>query len=159
MFKSEWPSECHADPNIPDTELEVNKVSVAPEPVTYALSSASKFERVHPIKLLCSHSSSFYQLKKAVCWLLRVKAQLCKQCVNFGPITVAEISSAENLILKHVQNERYAKELSSIRRNESVSKSSPIAKLCPVICDGLIVVGVRLKHANSNHANSNHFTT
>ena len=57
------------------------------------------------------------------------------------------MSSAENLILRHVQKEQYAKELSSIRRNESVSKSSPIAKLCPVIRDGLIVVGGRLKHA------------
>ena len=148
MFKSEWQSECHADPNIPDTELEVNKVSVMPEPVTYSLSSASEFEQVHPIKLLCSHYSSFYRLKKAVCWLLRLKAQLRKQCVNFGPITVAEMSSAENMILKHVQKEQYAKELSSIRRNESVSKSSPIAKLCPVIRDGLIVVGGRLKHAS-----------
>ena len=43
MFKSEWPSECQADPDIPDTGLEVNKVSVVPEPVTYALLLASEY--------------------------------------------------------------------------------------------------------------------
>ena len=76
-----------------------------------------------------------------------VLAELRKQCDNVSPFNIAKMISAENLILKHVQKEQYAKELSSIRRNESVSKSSPIAKICLVIRDGLIVVGGRLKHA------------
>ena len=80
-----------------------------------------------------------------------------------SPLSMEEINSAKAEILKYVQRQSYTKEISSLKETErhdekespcdrsrettSVKKSSSVYKLDPVLVDGVLRVGGRLKLA------------
>ena len=99
--------------------------------------------------------SSFYRLKLAVAWLLRVKLCMrerlkCSESVlNMSAVSVSELNDAETSLLKYVQRTCFSKCYSSLLKGslEHVTKSSPLYKLKPIFVDGLIRVGGRLNKA------------
>ncbi|XP_076045785.1 uncharacterized protein LOC143028028 [Oratosquilla oratoria] len=104
----------------------------------------------HPIDTLIEHYSSLYRLKKAVGWWLRLVQFLKKKIPQNSPLEIHELKHAENLIVKHVQGRAYFHETKNIEAGKTVLKSSSIYKLSPILIDGLLVVGGRLKHAALN---------
>ena len=105
----------------------------------------------HPLDILIQHYSSYYRLKKAICWLLRVKYcfKVDKLARN-TPITVAEMRDAEVVIIKYVQGCAYEDELTALKQGKYVANSSRLFTLAPTMKYGLLVVGGRLKHAAIN---------
>ncbi len=63
------------------------------------------------------------------------------------PRTPDKIDQARNVILKATQKAAFAKELSTLQANQSVSKSSCLRKLSPIMDDNFICVGGRLKYS------------
>ena len=86
------------------------------------------------------HYSSYYRLKKAV-YLRGDRFNVDK------PITVDEIKSADIMIIMHVQADVFRDEMVSLKHGKGVRRSSRIFNMSPIINDGLLEVGGRLKHA------------
>ncbi|XP_030613054.1 uncharacterized protein LOC115799898 [Archocentrus centrarchus] len=63
------------------------------------------------------------------------------------PLTPEELSQAKTIILKEAQKAHFGKELSALNACKPISKQSPLQKLSPILQDGLISVGGRLKHS------------
>ena len=73
---------------------------------------------------------------------------------TIAPITVPELRGAEKEIVEHVQREAFSEEISVLMKNErggsnpkAIKKSSSIYQLDPVVNDGLLRVGGRLRRA------------
>ena len=106
-------------------------------------------QRTHPFDRLIAFYSSFYRLKKAVSWLLRtIHSRRAKSSINMSHITVAELRHAESLLVGHTQRMSYSSELADLSAGRPPNKSSAILALNPVLLNGLLVVGGRIKHAN-----------
>lgn len=71
------------------------------------------------------------------------------------PRTTDEIAQAKDVILRAAQRSAFVKELAALQANRSVPKSSPLGKLSPILEDGLICVGGRLKHSQVTPAEKN----
>ena len=106
-------------------------------------------QRTHPIDRLIAFHSSFYRLKKAICWLLRI-TQSCrsKSTIDMSPVTVTELGHAESLVVGHIQRMSYSSEIADLSAGRPLNKSSAIIALNPMLVNGLLVVGGRIKHAN-----------
>ncbi len=153
-----------SDPTICESDAEVKKAKVL------ATSSTKKFELDRFV-----HCSSWQRLKKAVALCLLLKKWLKSKVSNqpfptpqmvtrqnklslYETVSTNDLREAELEILKHVQSNAFAGELSRLREGSSdtVSSSSPLFKLnCFVDTDGLVRVGGRLAKANlsSNERN------
>lgn len=120
---------------------------------------------------MIQHFSSWYRLNKHVAWLLRYRSKLLcairkrkqeeKVVFTTGkplPITTEEVQQAESKILKYVQRRHFAEETSQMEEESntgdkkglkpsSVKKSSQLRKLNPIMINGLLHVGGRLRNA------------
>ena len=145
-YKSEWRAvNCSVtDEMIDDNDPEISREKVKS---SCAIGLATRLEAEHPLQTLCDHFSSLYKLKKAVAWLLRVKDRLTGTGMRNGPIRAQEMHTAERLLIRFVQQASYGNEISSLRQNGQVSRTSPLRKLSPAMTDDLLVVGGRLKHS------------
>ena len=101
----------------------------------------------HPLNLLIDHYSSFYRLCKAVSWLLRFKMFLKEKTLIKGFVRRDEMVIAERHVVSFVQEGSFPVEIQQLKNNESVKLSSPLSKLTPMMLDGMMVVGGRLKHS------------
>ena len=102
----------------------------------------------HPIDVLCDHYSSWYKLKKALAWILRIKCKLLHRSTSTDFLVVEEMRNAEHVVLRYVQSVHYSAELSSLSSSGSVTRSSPLYKLQPVLNDeNLLIINGRLSHA------------
>ena len=135
-----WPCQPDFDRHVSIDDLEVKK-----DPVVYCTDMSD--DEPNALNTLFSHYSSWYQLRKAVAWILRVKTFLLqrirKGCSNIKPdqpISVDELSSAECAIVRHVQHTSFDKVTLKSRcfKKLGVSASDP----------GLLRVGGRLGNAN-----------
>ena len=92
--------------------------------------------------------SSWKRLRSSVAWILRLKLKLRrKRAVPEGPLSVDELEEAENEIIACVQRSGFEKEISSL---SELSKSNPLRKLRPIVHQGLLRVGGRLRNAREN---------
>ena len=114
--------------------------------------------------------SLWTRLKRVVAWIQRYKGMLPRQSqlrqenkeINFQsgkgeivPLTVCEIRDAEEVIIKHVQNQSFKEDMQTLRRvtqetqdkKTAVKKGSNIYKLDPFMENGFIPVGGRLHNA------------
>ena len=155
--KSAWPTFTSrvSDALCEDHEhIEVKHDSIVSPPVHQAavndvIVTDSSQPHPHPLDELINHYSSLYRLKKVLCWLVRVMHRL-RDGMNESrnePITVTEMRHAETVLIKHVQNTSFAREIRSITRGENVLKSSDIRALNPILFADILVVGGRLRHA------------
>ena len=106
--------------------------------------------------------SSWYKLKKCIAWVLRYKRILLEACrsrskakvssdVNRkppSPLNVQEMENAQKEVLKYVQRQHFQEEVAHLARGSEVKKSSALARLSPMLMDGLLIVGGRLRHAS-----------
>ncbi|XP_076047314.1 uncharacterized protein LOC143028837 [Oratosquilla oratoria] len=146
-YKCAWPAQDNLVGRLQDEDPEVRR-DVHPTSIVQTCQSGIT---QHPIDTLIEHYSSFYKLKKAVGWWLRLIQFLKKTKIPpSSPLEIHELKHAENLIVKHVQGRAYFHETKNIEARKNVLKSSPIYKLSPILIDGLLVVGGRLKHAALN---------
>jgi hypothetical protein len=101
--------------------------------------------------------SSWYKLKKFVCWMLRYKSYLRakkNKDNTWSPITVAEMRMAEIEIFKYLQRQHFPEELKCLRKDEqhpentkAVRKSSSLFRLDPILINDVLRVGGRLKRS------------
>ena len=133
------------------------------------------FQDEHPIDVLCQHYSEWNQLKRAVAWLMRLKAMLKARCQTSTPgsttvshngtpgtakvstathdapqplelLTTYEIDHAERTIIMHVQSKYFSQELERLTSDRPLHASSSVRKLCPILADdGILRVGGRLR--------------
>ena len=100
-----------------------------------------------PLETLFKHYSSVYNLGKAIAWLIRLHGHCWKRSEYWGPITVPEIHEGDKLLVKYIQSRCYPNKMTSLKHDGRVTIPSSLSKLYPVLDDGMIVVGGRLKHA------------
>ena len=109
-----------------------------------------------------AYYSSWYKLQRSVAYWLRYKAWLLNKVrskfgqpiaqVPSGKVTLAEMKNAEREILMSLQRKFFPKELKQLSecgqadRTKSVNKSSSSSRLDPILKDGLLLLGGRLRH-------------
>ena len=115
---------------------------------------------------LLQRISSWYHALKLVAWILRYRGKLIEAIRNREQklfrskesqesistrLTVDELKAAETVILICVQQKYFPDKRTALQRQESkpryLKKSSPLSKLDPILQDGLLRVGGRLRHA------------
>ena len=147
LWKTEdnWPQTPVTKMTVDDSDPEIKK-----EAKSFTVSSTDT--KVLMMERVIQHFSSWFRLKKIVAWILRYRLKLIsarrkrkeKQEVTFSvesphPLTTDEIQHAETEILKHVQKQCFAEEM-------TLKKSSKLNKLNPVMINGLLRVGGRLRN-------------
>ena len=152
MFKCDW----YEPPASNEHELDG-------DPDVYVLSGDAVCTQVctaegpnpvaHPMESLIQHYSCYYKLKKAVAWWLRlVKYLRLNRAFDVsGPLKVPELHAAESAIIRHVQRREYPRECEDLALGNGIQRNSKIFKLLPMMEDGIIVVGGRLKYAALTH--------
>lgn len=155
-----WPRNIINDTNMDLDDPEVKKAATSAAVQTTE-------EPKSPLDMLIEHYSSWYSLRRAVAWLLRIKKFLCQKSKDKG-LTTCDMQEAEMVIISHVQRQSFPEEIRDLCRNNPVQshedpsgqqkqgcvkKSSAIYKLNPVYTtDGLLRVGGRLsKSAMPEH--------
>ena len=101
----------------------------------------------HPLDRLIAHYSDFRRLVKAVSWWSKLCNKLRYPDTCVSPISVGDIEMAEHLLVSHVQKSHYVNEFDAINKRVSIHPSSDIRQLDPIVVDGLLSVGGRIKHA------------
>ena len=98
---------------------------------------------------LLNHYSSFYRLKRAVCWLVKFANFLRKKQV-MPKISVEDMKSAERAHFEiRVQRKAFAAELKAIREKRPIPASSEIRGLVTKSDDGLLRVDGRLRNSST----------
>ena len=107
-------------------------------------------EKVHPIDSLIAHYSSWYRMKRALCWWTRFKEILQGNRENVGKsLTIQDLKVAEISIVKHVQSQTYDREVKQLANGEQLCRASTVKDLSPILdFDGILCVGGRLRRAN-----------
>ncbi|XP_067023488.1 uncharacterized protein [Acropora muricata] len=109
-----------------------------------------------------AYYSSWYKLQRSVAYLLHYKAWLLNKVrskfgqaiaqVPSGKVTLTEMKNVEREILMSLQRKFFPKELKQMSkcgqsdRTKSVNKSCLISRLDPILKNGLLLVGGRLRH-------------
>ncbi|XP_043956787.1 uncharacterized protein LOC122822295 [Gambusia affinis] len=122
-----------------------------------------------PINQLIEYYSSWYKLKKAIAWMLRLKEILLqlsqqrqliqkttsnadtvkrmneyKTKMKMNPLSVQDLQDAERAVVQYSQCQRFPEEISSLQKGVCVKRNSEIYKLDPLLIDNTLRVGGRL---------------
>ena len=156
QHKDSWPSRVFTADEISTNDPEIRQnvtvcIDTCAIPVDNIHGVRDVHDTMHPVDRLIKHYSSWYRLKKALCWLLRVIKHLRGEQITGGSqqIYVPEMKHAECVIIKHVQTVHFDSEIDSISRGKPVAKSSALRDLNPMLDSGILVVGGRLKHSRA----------
>lgn len=102
----------------------------------------------HPIDTLSKHYSSWYRLKRAVAWWMKLIRRLRNKDQGSSPLSVDEIQEAEMVVVKHVQRGSFSSEIQRLGEGRKVSKKSEIKALDPLLdSNGMLVVGGRIRRS------------
>ena len=143
-YKSEWPNQEKLQVPDDDPEVKKNVISAVTE-----VNRAESCQFEHPIEKMMKHYSSFYKLKKAISWLIRIKSHLQKKSTGLkGAVSVLEQKAAEKMVIKFVQHQAYNTEVEALSQGKDMLRSSSIKSLSPGLQDELLVVGGRLKNSS-----------
>ncbi|XP_033110055.1 uncharacterized protein LOC117111250 [Anneissia japonica] len=99
---------------------------------------------------LISRCSSFMKLRNVVGLVLKFVRRARKNQSKSNDVD--QLEAAERFIIVHEQQKHFAAELTALKNGEkksitAVMKASPLRKLDPMLVDGVIVVGGRLRRA------------
>lgn len=162
----EWPEEVHPVEGLTTDDPEVKGNLVC----------ASTIKECEDVVLEFLHYfSSWFKLKRAVAWMLKVKSillQLCRKrkelcAVKTQPeverdmegfkdslfqgdtnkLTVENLAKAEEAIIRYCQRKTFPKEISALSKGQGVKRTSSLFKLSPVLEQGILRVGGRLSRA------------
>jgi len=133
-----WPQAPCPMPQLPVEFSVLKKSCNAVSKMSPDLSMEVKFSRF----------STWYELKRSVAWILRVRDKLLRKDLTLTPISVDELERAERAILECVQRESFAKEITRLRAGKTLCKQhNRLLKLRPYICDAILRVGGRLQQS------------
>ncbi|XP_028390646.1 uncharacterized protein LOC114515563 [Dendronephthya gigantea] len=109
---------------------------------------------------LLNDLSSWSKLQRYISWLVRLMRHLrtkAKSQVASFPkeISLTEMKEASTSIVKVVQNQYFQDELSALKSGMKIKSDSRLVTLSPVLLDGVICVGGRLRHAPLTSENVN----
>ena len=138
---------------IPDDDPEIKS-----EKAAYTVNASTR----DPVVEIIERFSSWLRLKKIVAWILRFRSNLqklvksrkskessqIKPSSTISPITVTELRDAEHAILSYVQCQFFKQEYEGLKSTVQRNATSSIHKLDPVLIQGLLRVGGRLKLAS-----------
>ena len=111
---------------------------------TLAVTSGSSLDN------LLKKFSSWPKLVRSVSWLKRfVHFIESKHTIRSmaNKISLSEIYAASRIIIKIVQLQYFQEELEALKSGRPVKNNSKLSSLCPILMDGAICVGERLRHA------------
>ena len=102
----------------------------------------------NPVDKLISGISNWTRLIRILaCFTLIPEVHRTK--VPFtGSLEAGHLQGAEEILIRHIQNQSYPEEIEAITRGRSIASSSPLARLRPVLQDGVLVVLGRLTYAS-----------
>ncbi|XP_014679567.1 PREDICTED: uncharacterized protein LOC106819449 [Priapulus caudatus] len=146
-YKSTWPSDGRTSVDLMETDAEVKR------DVSVAVASTANAVR-HPMEALIEHYYSFYKLKKALSWLMRVRvsAELGDKSKLAGHTTASELARADEQVVRYAQGQTCKSEIAALMERGAVATSSPVKNLNPILNSrGILVVGGRLKHARMGY--------
>lgn len=144
-----WPSNQFSG-SLKDDDPEVK----TDKPSTVSFVAACRENTTTDVDMLLTRRSNWFKLKKDVAWLRRYMMYLKRKCdesvmLGTGPLSVAELLSAEAAILRFVQQQSFPEEIDHLNANRKVPKGSKLYRLCPLITsDGIMCVGGRLRNAS-----------
>ena len=134
--ESEWP---------PDVSLPTS--SQLDDPEVKVLTTVSTCEDT--ILQFCKRYSSLDKVLRSVAWWLRFKSALRREPLNQErTLSVNELQAAELLLLRSAQQRQFPSELERLLQHKPVLSSSKLATLDPILQEGLICTGSRLKFAS-----------
>ncbi|XP_071483358.1 uncharacterized protein [Diadema antillarum] len=147
--KENWPTNPIEREVISDNDAEIK--SSKGDASTFSTLSGDE----NALDEMINHYSSWYGLKRAVCWVVKfiwwlkeMKSLKHEVDEDFKRITLDEMQFAEKKMLQHEQSKFYGEEKDALTETDGcVKKSSPIYKLDPRIEEGLIRVGGRLSRS------------
>ena len=139
-YKNKW--NVHTlDISLPESDPEVKAVKGK---VCHLATAAMD---VHPLQQMSEYYSSWYRLRRAVAWLLRLKSKIVYHSPIPGhKLTVNEIDRAEICIIRFVQQKSYSKEIKDLSRGDNVIS---LKEFDPILDEeGVIRVGGRLEYSD-----------
>jgi hypothetical protein len=99
---------------------------------------------------LLKRLSSWSKLQRCVSWLIWFVQLIQHQSTTPSSstrVTLHEMQNAARLIVKFVQKEYFPDELLALTSNKKIKSSSRLVNLCPMLKNGVLCVGGRLRHA------------
>ena len=140
--QSKWPS-LEATMDEPPNELRPVKAQTV-----QTIIKTNRTEEA--IDRLINHCSSFHKLKRLTAWFLRVMLflQHCVMKKTFSmskSLSVDELRNAEAVLIKHVQHQQFPDCFAS--KSNKLNLPRNLQKLQPIVVDGILRVGGRLKQA------------
>ena len=101
---------------------------------------------------LLKNVSSWSKLQKCVSWLLRFVRYLrlkdkSQRALSPKEIIPDEIKGASMAIVRMVQRQHFQDEILALESGKKNKPESRLITLSPILCDGVICVGGRLRHA------------
>ena len=142
-----WPEQSDEIQNIEASDPELKKIVKLNATTT----------EVQPLDRLILRYSSWYKLRRAVAYLIRLKVFLMTRLFanqptqRQGPLILEEMKNAEKDIIKYTQRQAFPDEvvaLSCVSPRSTVNRASSLYRLNPVMNSGIIVVGGRLQHSS-----------
>jgi hypothetical protein len=101
----------------------------------------------NPLEKLFKHAFSWRELLKSVAWILAVKKVLRKKVPSIKLLYAEDFEDAEEAIVKHIQATAFADDLKTLAKEGHVAQTSPLVALQPILREGVLCVGGRLKNA------------
>lgn len=92
-----------------------------------------------------SRFSSWTTLLKV---MARIKRLASRQKCLTDIVTVQERENAAKIMISLVQKQSFSKEIKTLEMGHSLPNSSPLFRLDPILSEGILRVGGRLKHAS-----------
>ncbi len=140
--EDQWP--CWRVSDVPEDDEEVLKPPIRQS--VLAVTVGSKLDH------LLKDVSSWSKLQKCVSWLLRFVRYLRlkdepQRVVSHKEITLEEIKGASTAIVRMVQRQHFQDEILALESGKKIKPDSRLITLSPILCDGVICVGGRLRHA------------
>ncbi|KAL7825761.1 hypothetical protein SRHO_G00334990 [Serrasalmus rhombeus] len=158
--EDEWPQNPDHSENLTTEDPEVRDVIV---------SATAAEEQVDTVQQFLENYSSWFRLRKAVAWILKVKnilihlcqkrkeleaslpqSEICRMIQSLknesrgSNLTVEDLKVAELEIIRFSQQQKFSEEISALRKGDRLKKGSHIYKLNPILQDGILRVGGRL---------------
>ena len=133
--RSSWPRPPCDFPDLPEEFAILKRPVAMSDVVTCPTDFEQRFARF----------SSFYRLKRAVAWTLRLRNKWLKRSTS-GSLTEDEIEKAEIVIISTIQREFYLRDYELLKSDSSgKAVGNSLKKLCPIYLSGVLRVGGRLR--------------
>lgn len=162
----EWPESMHTSGELTTDDPEVKSTLICAHTVKECKDVVQEF---------LQYFSSWFRLKRAVAWMLKVKSVLLQLCrkrkelnaikspsevekemrgfkesqfqANIKKLTMENLAEAEEAIVCYCQAKAFSEEITALSKGHGVKRSSSLFKLNPVLEQGILRVGGRLRKA------------